>query len=69
MRDALRDIEGLKMIQSCEADDGGSVIIALYGSEESATAPQLKVREILVQMVGFMTSQPEIKSGNVISEF
>ena len=68
LRDDLRDIEGLEMIHSCETDGGEGMIIARYDSEESAAAAQPKVREVLGQMASFMTSQPEIKGGNVIWE-
>ena len=67
-RDELRYIKGLEMIHSCETDDGDGMIIARYDSEESATAAQPKAREVLGQMAGFMTSQPEIKGGNVVWE-
>jgi heme-degrading monooxygenase HmoA len=68
LRDELRGIEGLEMIHSCQTDNEEGMIIARYDSEESATAAQPKVREVLGQMAGFMTSQPEIRSGNVIWE-
>ena len=67
-REDLKAIDGLEMIHSCQTDGGEGMIIARYDNKESATSAQPKVRAILGQMASFMTSQPEIKGGNVILE-
>jgi len=66
IRDDLKAIAGLESVEECRIGEGQAMIIARYDSEASATAAQEKIQVIFGDMAEFMTSPPEIKSGDVI---
>ena len=66
VRKDLQSIAGLESVVECRIGEGQGMIISRYDSEESATAAQPKIQEILGEMAEYMTSPPEVKAGDVI---
>ena len=66
VRKDLQSIAGLESVDECRIGEGQGMIISRYDSEESATAAQPKIQEILGEMAEYMTSPPEVKAGDVI---
>ena len=68
LRDQLKAVNGLKFVHVIDVDEGQSVIIARYDSEESAVAETEKIQEILAAMGQFMTASPNRKGGPITWE-
>ena len=66
VRKDLQSIAGLESVDEWRIGEGQGMIISRYDSEESATAAQPKIQEILGEMAEYMTSPPEVKAGDVI---
>ena len=67
-RDQIKAVNGLQLVHVIDIDEGQSVIIARYDSEESAVAATEKVQEILAGMGHFMTGPPNRKGGPITWE-
>ena len=67
-RDQIKAVNGLQLVHVIDLDEGQSVIIARYDSEESAVAATEKVQEILEGMGKFMTAPPNRKGGPITWE-
>ena len=67
-RDQIKAVNGLQLVHVIDVDEGQSVIIARYDSEESAVAATEKVQEILAGMGKFMTAPPNRKGGPITWE-
>ena len=67
-RDQIKAVNGLQLVHVIDIDEGQSVIIARYDSEESAVAATEKVQEILAGMGQFMTGPPNRKGGPITWE-
>ena len=62
IRDQLKAVNGLKFVHVIDVDEGQSVIIARYDSEESAVAANL------AGMGQFMTAPPNRRGGPITWE-
>ena len=58
IRDQLKAVNGLKFVHVIDVDEGQSVIIARYDSEESAVAANETIQSILAGMGQFMIAPP-----------
>ena len=68
IRDQLKAVNGLKFVHVIDVDEGQSVIIARYDSEESAVAANETIQDILVGMGQFMTAHPNRSGGSITWE-
>ena len=68
LRDQLKAVNGLKFVHVIDVDEGQSVIIARYDSEESAVAANETIQGILEGMGQFMTSPPNRRGGPITWE-
>ena len=67
-RDQIKAVNGLKFVHVIDVDEGQSVIIARYDSEESAVAATETIQGILVGMGQFMTAPPNRRGGPITWE-
>ena len=67
-RDKIKAVNGLQLVHVIDIDEGQSVIIARYDSEESAVAATETVQEILAGMGQFMTAPPNRRGGPITWE-
>ena len=67
-RDKIKAVNGLQLVHVIDIDEGKSVIIARYESEESAVAATETVQGILSGMGQFMTSPPNRRGGPITWE-
>ena len=67
-RDKIKDVNGLQLVHVIDIDEGQSVIIARYDSEESAVAATETVQGILAGMGQFMTAPPNRRGGPITGE-
>ena len=67
-RDQIKAVNGLQLVHVIDIDEGKSVIIARYVSEESAVAATETVQGILAGMGQFMTSPPNRRGGPITWE-
>ena len=67
-RDRINAVNGLKLVHVIDIDEGKSVIIARYESEESAVAATETVQGILEGMGQFMTAPPNRRGGPITWE-
>ena len=65
LRDQLKAVNGLKFVHVIDVDEGQSVIIARYESEESAVAASETIQGILAGMGQFMTAPPNRRGGPI----
>ena len=65
-RDQIKAVNGLQLVHVIDIDEGQSVIIARYDSEETAVAATETVQGILLGMGQFMTAPP-IRRGEPIT--
>ena len=68
LRDQLKAVNGLKLVHVIEVDEGQSVIIARYDSEENAVAATETIQGILAGMGHFMTAPPNRSGGPITWE-
>ena len=68
LRDQLNAINGLKFVHVIDVDEGQSMIIARYDSEESAVAASETIQGILEGMGQFMTAPPNRRGGPITWE-
>ena len=68
LRDQLKAVNGLKFVHVIDVDEGDSVIIARYDSEESAVAASETIKGILEGMGQFMTAPPNRRGGPITWE-
>ena len=68
LRDQLKAVKGLQLVNVVEVDEGQSVIIARYDSEESAVAANETIQGILGGMGQFMTAPPNRRGGPITWE-
>ena len=68
LRDQLKGVNGLIFVHVIDVDEGQSVIIARYDSEESAVAASETIQGILAGMGQFMCATPNRGSGPIIWE-
>ena len=68
VRDQLKALNGLKFVHVIDVDEGQSVIIARYDSEESAVAASEIIQGILAGMGQFMTAPPNRRGGPITWE-
>ena len=68
LRNQLKAINGLKFVHVIDVDEGQSVIIARYDSEESAVAASETIKGILEGMGQFMTAPPNRRGGPITWE-
>ena len=64
-RDQIKAVNGLQLVHVIDIDEGQSVIIARYDSEESAVAATETVQGILAGMGQFMTAPPNRRCGPI----
>ncbi len=67
-RDQIKAVNGLQLVHVIDIDEGQSVIIARYDSEESAVAATETVQGILSGMGQFMTAPPNRRGGPIAWE-
>ena len=67
-RDKIKAVNGLQLVHVIDIDEGQSVIIARYDSEESAVAATETVQGILAEMGSFMTAPPNRRGGPITWE-
>ena len=67
-RDQIKAVNGLQFVQVIDVDEGQSVIIARYDSEENAITATDTVQGILLGMGQFMTAPPNRKGGPITWE-
>ena len=67
-RDQIKAVNGLQLVHVIDIDEGKSVIIARYDSEESAVAATETVQGILAGMGQFMTAPPNRRGGPITWE-
>ena len=67
-REQIKAVNGLQLVHVIDIDEGKSVIIARYDSEENAVAATEKVQEILAGMGQLMTAPPNRKGGPITWE-
>ena len=67
-RDELQAIDGLQMVHDCQISDDEGMVISRYDSEAAAEAAQPTIQAILGRMAPFLTSMPEVKTGEVVWE-
>ena len=67
-RAQIKAVNGLQLVHVIDIDEGQSVIIARYDSEESAVAATEKVQEILTGMGQLMTAPPNRRGGPITWE-
>ena len=67
-RDQIKAVNGLQLVHVIDIDEGQSVIIARYDSEESAVAETETVQGIFAGMAQFMTSPPNLRDGPITWE-
>ena len=68
LREQLKAVNGLKFVHVIDLDEGQSVIIARYDSEESAVAASETIQGILEGMGQFMTAPPNRRGGPITWE-
>ena len=68
LRDQLKAVNGLKFVHVIDIDEGQSVIIARYDSEESAVAASETIQVILAGMGQCMTAPPNRRGGPITWE-
>ena len=68
LRDQLKAVNGLQFVHVIDVDEGQSVIIARYDSEESAVAANETIQDILAGMGQFMTAPPNRRGGPITWE-
>ena len=68
IRDQLNAVNGLQFVHVIDVDEGQSVIIARYDSEESAVAANETIQGILAGMGQFMTGPPNRRGGPITWE-
>ena len=68
LREQLKAVNGLKTVHVIDVDEGQSVIIARYDSEESAVAANETIQGILAGMGQFMTAPPNRRGGPITWE-
>jgi hypothetical protein len=64
----IKAVNELQLVHVIDIDEGQSVIIARYDSEESAVAATETVQEILAGMGQFMTAPPNRRGGPITWE-
>ena len=64
----IKAVNGLQLVHVIDIDEGQSVIIARYDSEESAVAATETVQGILGGMGQFMTGPPNRRGGPITWE-
>ena len=67
-RDKIKAVNGLQLVHVIDIDEGKSVIIARYESEESAVAATETVQGILGGMGQLMTGPPNRRGGPITWE-
>ena len=67
-REQIKAVNGLQLVHVIDIDEGQSVIIARYDSEESAVAATETVQGILEGMGQFMTAPPNRRGGPITWE-
>ena len=67
-REQIKAVNGLQLVHVIDIDEGKSVIIARYESEESGVAETETVQEILAGMGQFMTAPPNRRGGPITWE-
>ena len=67
-RDQIKDVNGLQLVHVIDVDEGHSIIIARYDSEESAVAANETIQVILAGMGQFMTAPPNRRGGPITWE-
>ena len=67
-RDKIKAVNGLQLVHVIDIDEGQSVIIARYESEEYAVAATETVQVILAEMGKFMTAPPNRRGGPITWE-
>ena len=68
LRDQLKAVNGLKFVHVIDIDEGKSVIIARYDSQESAVSASDTIQGILEGMGQFMTAPPNRRGGPITWE-
>ena len=68
LRKQLKAVDGLQFVHVIDVDEGQSVIIARYDSEESAVAANETIQGILAGMGQFMTAPPNRRGGPITWE-
>ena len=68
LRAQLKAVNGLQTVHVIDVDEGQSVIIARYNSEESAVAANETIQDILAGMSQFMTAPPNRRGGTITWE-
>ena len=63
LRDQLKAVNGLQFVHVIDVDEGQSMIIARYDSEESAVVTNEKIQGILAVMGHFMTATANRRGG------
>ena len=64
-RDQIKAVNGLQLVHVIDIDEGKSVIIARYDSEESAVAATETLQGILSGMGQFMKAPPNRRGGPI----
>ena len=68
LRDQLKAVNGLKFVHVIDVDEGQSMIIARYDSQESAVAANETIQGILGGLGQFMTAPPNRRGGPITWE-
>ena len=68
LRDQLKAVNGLQFVHVIDVDEGQSVIIACYKSEERAVAANETIQDILAGMSQFMTAHPNRRGSPITLE-
>jgi hypothetical protein len=67
-RDELQAIDGLQAVHDCQVSDDQGMVISRWDSAAAAEAAQPQIQAILGRMASFMTSMPEVTTGEVVWE-